>query len=229
MVTNRWPGWPTAAAAALALLGTAVGRSRADLIYDNGTPPPVAVGGAQFTGNIHADNFFLPAPAVVTDVRFWDYELPGSYSGSVFWAIYASAGPVPGAPLASGETVLVTRTFEAQAPPPFGQQFRDDLSIGPVALAAGTYWLGLHNGPLNLTTEPPQFLWVLLPTVDGHAFDPAPFQGNWSHVGNELSFQLFGSSASPGIPEPGTLALLGVGLIGLLGYGRRGRGTAAAS
>jgi hypothetical protein len=53
-------------------------------------------------------------------------------------------------------------------------------------------------------------------TVPGHE-DAAPFDDNiWASNGGEHAFQLFDAT-----PEPGTLALTGLGMLGLVGWMRR--------
>lgn len=55
--------------------------------------------------------------------------------------------------------------------------------------------------------------WDGMETLELSAFWPA--QGSISHIA------LYGNSSPPSVPEPGTLLLLGGGLLGLAVYGRR--------
>src|SRR5205814_6123509 len=68
-----------------------------------------------------------------------------------YWAIYSNVAGAPGAVLFSGLQSAVTRVNTATGVLGIFDEFQNDFSIGSVALAAGTYWLALHNGPLTNT------------------------------------------------------------------------------
>ena len=132
-------------AAALLL---AVSSVHAGLIYDNGAPD--ASNGNEMTNWIQAEDFTLGAAATVTDVRFWAIGIqePGSYQGSITWSLYADAAGQPGG-LLYRNLVTPSRMFDHAVD--FGSSYQYDFSVGSLNLAAGTYWLGLHNGPLSTT------------------------------------------------------------------------------
>ena len=191
--------------------------SYAAVIYDNG--PPNHVDGIEITVTIGADDFTLGGATTLTDVRFWSAQR-APYLGSITWSIYAddAANNQPGPLLFRGNQTAVTRTS-------FGfigfhgighEEFQNDFSIGSVVLVAGKYWLGLHNGQLT-DDDFGQFHWEATDnaTVTGK-YDLTPFDdGAWNNSDTEQAFVLFGN----GVPEPGTVALLAIGILGLFGRG----------
>ena len=167
------------------------------IIYENGGPDQQ--NGNEMTGWIQAEDFKLSADSILTSVNFWDIEAPGgtAYQGEIDWILYADAGGQPGASFASGAAVgaAVTRTFIQGGVLGFYDEYSLSFNISPgIPLTAGTtYWLGLHNGPLTMTTYS-NFYWETTNfngTSTGHE-DGAPFDGVWSDNGLEHAFNLGG-------------------------------------
>jgi hypothetical protein len=181
--------------------------ARASTIYDNGGPQSNGAG-EEMTGLIVADDFILGAASTITGVRFWDYE--GTYHGSIEWQIYTNiifqGIPQPDTLIASGSAVPVR---VATGLLPFGEaEYQNDFGIGPVALSAGTYWLGLHNGNFTFTNPMFQdrFYWEATSLGGGSltaSFDSAPFgDGSWEHNQLQFAFLLTGTEGDAVAPAP---------------------------
>ena len=98
---------------------------------------------------MEADDFTLTNAARLDAVKFWDLELPMYFAGSFVWRIYSnSPNNTPGTLLASGTSDKLSHIPTGHASGPY-QEYVNTFDFNSVVLPAGTYWLGLHNGPLN--------------------------------------------------------------------------------
>jgi hypothetical protein len=205
---------------ALATLLAAATAQAQPIVYDNGIPEAFPAG-FEMTAEVGAQDFTLAAPALVGGVRFWTAETTGfdAYEGSISWFIYAAGVDEPGALLFSGSAAAVRDVYTVIDPFTFRENV---ISFAPVALGPGTYWLGLHNGPLTSDT-PLGFYWSTRDpngTSTGRRDDLSVPGVDWEDAyGQEHAFQLLG--ARQVVPEPSTYALLGTGLAGLLVAARR--------
>lgn len=182
----------------------------ADVIYDNGAPN--LQNGNEMTAWIQSEDFVLATGQTVTGINFWSIEDPGgTFSGTLTYLIYDDAGGLPGSVLFQGELVP-TRTGTGRVALGFYDEYYYELGVN-LPLAAGTYHLGLHNGPLSLVDRLDMY-WEttdLNGTTTG--LEMVLPGGSWSNNGQEHAFNLTGGGV--GIPEPASFLLLGAGLLGL--------------
>jgi hypothetical protein len=94
-----------------------------------------------------------------------------------------------------------------------------DFSIPTQNLAAGTYWLRLKEGTASSTNDGTTIFWLqtgAARTGNGFRSDSNEVAPTWGSSATstsvDLSFQLLSGSSSA--PEPGTLALLALGIVG---------------
>jgi hypothetical protein len=180
------------------------------------------------TSFLPVNDFVLPAPASVASFTVWlsdaspilggDGNADGTFftfSGVLSWYIFLNAGGLPGALVDSGTDLApsvvdtgIDRTDNSE------DIFRvSGVLDTPVALAAGTYWFGIREGPPGQVADETSIVWL------SHDLSGAPTK-------------LFLDGATPGdlneaptidnamvlrdVPEPASLVLLLLGLVGFL-------------
>jgi hypothetical protein len=173
-----------------------------------------------------AEDFTLSELSNLTSITFFSLEADGAYTGSIDWSIYSGAGNQPGI-LVGGGNATPTRNNLGAVIPLDLDAYQNTFSVNLTNLAASSYWLVLHNGPVA-TTEFSDFYWgwtdlnaVNTPTIRGLEQSLAPPSLTWDDTGNEHAFFISGDPAS-GIPEPATVILLSTGLAALW-FGKRSR------
>jgi hypothetical protein len=197
-----------ARAGALALTLAVSQAATAVTVFDNGAPNLVS--GTQMGEFQVAEDFTLSSAVDLGTIRFWSIQSAASeYSGSVAWSIFSNSGTQPGATLFSG--VASVAGVATGGSTGFGYAaYVFDIPV-TLNLGAGTYWLGLHNGPLTNTT-PREMLWAT--TATGLGSPGRYLDGTWVDSGNAHAFRLESAAI---IPEAGTSAMLLAGLAGLAG------------
>jgi PEP-CTERM motif len=177
-------------------------------VFDNGAPNLIS--GTQMGEFQVAEDFTLSSATNLGTIRFWSIQSTASdYSGSVAWSIFSNSGTQPGTSLFSG--VATVPGVAAGGTTGFGYAaYVFDIPV-TLSLAAGTYWLGLHNGPLT-NTAPREMLWAT--TGTGLGAPGLYLDGTWVDSGNAHAFRLESAAV---VPEAGTSAMLLAGLVGLAG------------
>lgn len=220
-----------AAISYLLFLGAGTPSTAAPIVFDNGGPIPFGEDGNEATQWLQAEDFSLGGPTLLTGGGVYVGFVDGvdSWGGSkpFTYFLYGDDGGKPGIEVASGEAQIQTVEFAV----PWDDEtstYRVDFDFAtPVLLDGGTaYWLGIHLAEdftskreiYWVTTEPGQ-PWS---GETGRCLSDDPLDtacGTWGDTGNEHAFYLEGTA----IPEPGSLTLLGAGLLALAAARRKGR------
>lgn len=156
-----------------------VSSATAAMVYDNGAPN--RLNGFEISHWIQADDFPLGTAARLESVKFWTFEGSGNFQGSIVWQIYSNrANNTPGTLLFSGTSTNLAHTATGFTLGPYAE-FSTTFDLPPVSLPAGSYWLGLHNGPLSNTSDTGRVYWGTTNTVDPTPSRSlvAPFAGPW--------------------------------------------------
>jgi hypothetical protein len=207
--------------AALTLLLMVAFAHADNIIYNNGGPNQQ--NGNEMTEWVQTEDFTLTSGQTISDIHFWDVD-SGGYAGSITWWIVGDSGGNPNFNDILGTGNLdVTRVATGNCLF-FGCEYEDSWNINPLSLAPGTYHLALHNGPVSFDSRS-EFYWETTDpngTPTGRECDlTSACYGSWNDNGQEHAFYLSGGVATT--PEPGTLALMATGLLGVFSQLRRRR------
>jgi hypothetical protein len=188
-------------------------------VYTNGPINGNMTGWEINTGYVVADSFTLSGSNTLTSVDFGAWNSVGDTITSIQWAI------TTGTPFTGSSVTLFSGTASVSdlltlAPNSFGFNiFSDSFGLPSLSLGAGTYYLELQ-GAVVPNGDPAYW-----DSNDGPSTAYQNFDGLLTGFPNcntscSESFTIYGSPSSA-TPEPGTLTLLGSGLISLVGLRRR--------
>ncbi|MGA2068389.1 MAG: PEP-CTERM sorting domain-containing protein [Thermoguttaceae bacterium] len=204
-----------------AILGP-VGSSEAGVIYSTLGPGDTYAGNLGLEVGYNSSNDWVPACAFTpaTTVSFEEMDLAvgydvghGGMENSIVVQLRADNSGAPG-------SVLEAFTFTNL--PVFGSVSSGNLRVGdsvlhPELVAGTQYWVTVLPGAAGASDA-----WNLSsPTVDGLLTGSSNGGSTWGAAidGQQAGFRIDGSA----VPEPSTLALLGVGALGLAVYAWRKR------
>lgn len=205
--------------AAFALAAAQVGFAAP--VYNNGAPDQVY--GTQMSEVVVAEDFTLSAATTIANIQFWSIQSAAAdYLGSVYWVVYSDVLGSPGAIL-FGNTAVPTLAVATGNSTGFGYgEYMFDIDVVDFDLAAGDYWLGLHNGPLA-SIDATEMLWETTASPVGSESKYFDSAFGWVGAGTHLAFALDGTGVvvppppppppPTGVPEPGTLALVGLAVL----------------
>jgi hypothetical protein len=185
--------------------------AHADLIIDTGEPTQVGVGFSLDSDYWHAGRMTLDQTYTITGVEAWIFEIS---PGDLTFTIYDDGGTVPGA------TQLYSTTFYADLPTAWVGEW-----VGPNGLSwdlgPGTYWLAIEVRSGSAYFAMPNLAPNPLDDYAGRNL------GTWypnPYIGAEaLGFRVYADSSNGVIPEPATVGLLSLGLLGMAARAQRRR------
>jgi hypothetical protein len=191
------------------LLYSLSGIALAALLYDNG-PINGQTDAWTLQGYQVSDSFTLTGTSTLTGAQIGIWANSGDTPVSVDWSIGTTYND---STYGSG-TGLLTNNF--QFTNGFGYNVYESTFALSGTLGAGTYWLTLQNAY-------PTFWWDMNggPSQVWHnseGLNPSGYGPSGTANPPSSSFQIYGTSS---VPEPATMLLLGLGLMGLAGVGRK--------
>ena len=191
----------------------------AQVIFNGGAPNQSS--GNEMTEWIQFNDFALTSTKRVEEIDFWALVGSPGYTGTISWFIKSDNASLPGTTLFTGNqaaTVTATGNSLGNLNETFNQLFVN------FTLGAGTYWLGLHNGPLT-TDSRDEYYWETTSAGFGLTGeeDITPFgDDSYFDNGQDHAFELLGvDHPTTAVPEPASMTLIAMGLVGLAAQRRR--------
>jgi hypothetical protein len=210
------------------MLGMTALPAVANVIYNNGVPDLQAGWLSDAAGSVNgfydyleaADDFVLGSAVLLTDVHWWGaYATSNTPETDSFTIrLFEDDGGVPQTTHFYEESGLTgNRVGTGTSIGPF-DVYEYSADITPIVLAGGvTYWISIVNDTANDLDDAWYWAQAAFP---GNAVQRDADGGSWTHFTNsELAFHLTG--AREVVPEPASMVLLGLGLVGLIARTRK--------
>jgi len=194
-----------------------VNTAGASVVFQQG---PVN-GGVAYYSNINqpqqlSDDFSLGGAASLTRISWWGvYDGNNQGSDEFLLRLHGALGTGVN-PLYEFSFTSFTRTSTALNDTGGNSAYKYELILpAPLSLAAGTYYLSIQNQGDS------DWAWLESEPGTGNAWFRAEDSDQWSQFVGNLAFRVEDSGNSGTVDEPGTLALLGLGGLGMLLGARR--------
>jgi hypothetical protein len=182
------------------------------LLYDNGPINGTINGFAIYGGTKVGNSFTLSAASNLTEAQIGLWLYPGQIPVQVDWEIGTGFADNT---YGSGTSVFSTNTGKGQSGGGYAgyDLYESTFALNLLSsLGAGTYWLTLTNAT---STDSGYGVWWDINDGPSAAWTDAMAR-------QSESFQIYGTpSGTTAAPEPATMLLLGLGLVGLAGARRK--------
>ena len=191
----------------------------AQVLYNNGPVNGTVDGWTINFGFAVSDTFTLTSASTVTGVNFYTFALPGDFLENAEVAITSSEF---GGTTYSDQVVNFTPSNCSSNQYGYNICLESSSGYSPVNLSAGSYWLTLENAVVN---DGDPIFWDENSGV-GCTSPGCPSSASENSLGTipSESFTVFGSastSTTGTVPEPGSVMLVGSGILAIAGTIRR--------